>query len=266
MSTIQSIDGTTIGYTVTGKGPGLLIIHGTFRASEHYQKLAKALSDKFTVYVMDRRGRNHSGAKGADYSIQKECEDAIAIMKAHEITYLFGHSFGAVASLYISMQYPLAKLALYEAPLLSVMDVSWMPKFEELLKKEDMVSASVVFIKGMKMGGVMRVIPNFILRVLFNKMAHGEEWEQNCKLLKNVPQEFQVIAKEGGTFEAFKNINTETLILGGTKTTHYLKVALIELANTLKNSKTVMLEGLDHNGPDEGNPEVVAVELAKFFV
>src|SRR6476660_1081256 len=102
MNTIQSVDGTTISYTVTGKGPGLLIIHGAFRASEHYQKLANALSGKYTVYVMNRRGRNQSGAKGEGYSMQKECEDAITILNAHNISFLFGHSFGALVSLNIA--------------------------------------------------------------------------------------------------------------------------------------------------------------------
>ena len=37
---VKSADGTVISYKVIGKGPGLVIVHGGFRASQHYIKLA----------------------------------------------------------------------------------------------------------------------------------------------------------------------------------------------------------------------------------
>jgi pimeloyl-ACP methyl ester carboxylesterase len=263
---VTSLDGTAISYTVTGKGPGLLVIHGSFRASEHYQRLAGALSDQFTVYVMDRRGRNESSEKGKDYCMQKECEDAISIMEKHGIKYLFGHSFGATAALHIALLAQPAKLALFEAPLVGIMDISWVPKFEKQLNQNEMVAAMITFIKGMKMGGPLRFIPNFILQGMFKSMAHGEEWQKNCRLLKTVPAEFACLtADENKTFQRFQTIETPTLLLYGSKTTGYLKAAVAELGKTLKNSETVMLAGLDHNGPDEGNPEQVAAALKVFF-
>ncbi len=33
---VTSVDGTTIGYRQIGSGPGLVIIHGGARASQHY--------------------------------------------------------------------------------------------------------------------------------------------------------------------------------------------------------------------------------------
>ena len=264
MSTIQSSDGTTIGYSVQGNGPGLLIIHGAFRASEHYQRLAEALCGDFTVYVMNRRGRNESGPLD-DYSMQKAAEDAIAILEKHDIPFLFGHSFGAVAALHVASLYRLEKLCVYEPPLLSRMDLRWYPRFKSLLDQNDFISASVVFIKGMKMGGIMNAIPNFILKALFRKMAHGEEWDANCKLLKTVPADFSAAMKEPATFDSFEAIHTPTLILGGTKTPNYLKEAIEELAGKLRNSKTVMLKGLNHNAPDEGDPVAVAAEILKFL-
>ncbi|MEU1641010.1 alpha/beta hydrolase, partial [Nonomuraea sp. NPDC005701] len=58
---VRSADGTTIGYRRSGRGPGLILVHGGMQASQHFTKLAAALSTEFTVYVPDRRGRGLSG-------------------------------------------------------------------------------------------------------------------------------------------------------------------------------------------------------------
>lgn len=55
---IESKDGTKISYQAIGEGPGLLIIHGAFRASQHYQQLAQSLSRDYTVYIVDRFDRD----------------------------------------------------------------------------------------------------------------------------------------------------------------------------------------------------------------
>ncbi|MBB6670387.1 alpha/beta fold hydrolase [Cohnella nanjingensis] len=70
-----SKDGTTIGYRQLGQGPGLVIVHGSMQAAQNFMGLAAALSNEFTVYIPDRRGRGLSGPMGEHYSIQKECED-----------------------------------------------------------------------------------------------------------------------------------------------------------------------------------------------
>jgi hypothetical protein len=58
-----------------GSGPAVLLMHGGMQASQHFMKLADALSAEFTVYVPDRRGRGLSGPHGDDYSIVREVED-----------------------------------------------------------------------------------------------------------------------------------------------------------------------------------------------
>lgn len=266
MNRIQSADGTAIAYSVQGEGPGLLIIHGAFRASQHYQRLADELSGKLTVYLMDRRGRNQSGPLNDDYSLKKASQDAIAILQQHRIPYLFGHSFGAVTALHVAKEYPLAKLAVYEPASLSRMDLRWFPRFERLIQQDELVAASVAFIKGMQMGGIMQWLPNRILEALFRRMAVGEDWETNCRLLRTVPADFRAAMQEQPGFEQFRDVSVPTLVLGGTSTTVYLKAALADVARSLPNCRTVMLRGLNHNGPDEGNPQVVAEALTRFLL
>jgi pimeloyl-ACP methyl ester carboxylesterase len=67
IGSVTSKDGTTIGYRQLGSGPGIILLHGAASASQHFMKLGVALSDAFTVYISDRRGRGSSGPFGDNY-------------------------------------------------------------------------------------------------------------------------------------------------------------------------------------------------------
>ncbi|MGB9370930.1 MAG: alpha/beta hydrolase, partial [Halobacteriota archaeon] len=69
---VTSNDGTVIGYRQMGSGPGIILVHGAVMSSQLFMKLGTALSDTFTVYIPDRRGRGLSGPFGDNYGIQKE--------------------------------------------------------------------------------------------------------------------------------------------------------------------------------------------------
>jgi pimeloyl-ACP methyl ester carboxylesterase len=72
LGSVVSRDGTTIGYRQFGSGPGIIAVHGGAQAAQNFTKLASALSDAFTVYVPDRRGRGRSGPPGDQYSLRAE--------------------------------------------------------------------------------------------------------------------------------------------------------------------------------------------------
>ena len=57
-----------------------------------YTHLGEALASSFTVHLVDRRGRGRSGPQGAGYSIDKECEDLLAVMDTTGARNVFGHS------------------------------------------------------------------------------------------------------------------------------------------------------------------------------
>ena len=95
-NSVTSKDGTKIGYRQMGSGPGIILLHGGVNASQHFMKLGAALSDAFTVYIPDRRGRGLSGPYGKNYSIQREVEDLDALRTKTGAYYLFGASTGAL--------------------------------------------------------------------------------------------------------------------------------------------------------------------------
>ena len=61
MATTLSKDGTRIAYDKTGQGPALLLVAGAFQDRKAMRAYAGPLSEHFTVYNYDRRGRGESG-------------------------------------------------------------------------------------------------------------------------------------------------------------------------------------------------------------
>ena len=119
MSTTVSADGTKIGYTRTGSGPALILVDGAmcFRGSSPNDALAKELSQHFTVYTYDRRGRGESDDT-QPYAVEREIDDLAAVLKeAGGEAGLFGISSGAALVLAAAQHgLPTPKLAVYEPP------------------------------------------------------------------------------------------------------------------------------------------------------
>src|SRR5579863_3524736 len=99
LGSVVSRDGTTIAYRTFGHGPGIIAVHGGAQAAQNFTKLATALSDVFTVYVPDRRGRGRSGPPGHNYGLQAECDDIDALLTATGSHNVFGLSSGALIAL-----------------------------------------------------------------------------------------------------------------------------------------------------------------------
>jgi pimeloyl-ACP methyl ester carboxylesterase len=152
VKSVKSKDGTTIGFRQTGAGQGLIICHGAGRISQNYEKLAIALSHKFTVYIPDRRGRGLSGPAGDDYNMEKAVEDLTAVIKETKVDFIFGHSAGGLVALETALLQPITKLALYEPPVSVNNSIpnSWLPAFEKALSKNQPKKSNGHFIERLK--------------------------------------------------------------------------------------------------------------------
>jgi pimeloyl-ACP methyl ester carboxylesterase len=277
---VTSLDGTIIGYRQMGSGPGIILMHGGANASQHFMTLGIALSDMFTVYIPDRRGRGLSGTFGENYSMQKEVEDLDAIIKKTGAHNAFGLSSGALILLQAALQLPsIHKAALYEPPLdvdNSIMDIlSFMPRFDREIADGKLADATVTQLKDFGKYFVpswITGLPRFLL-VLFFKLYYRNE-EKNIKdddvsftiLVPSFHYDYELVVEMKGTLENFKAVSGEVLLIGGSKSPYFLKHTLDELNQVLPNVNRVELEGLGHGGSlDSGKPERVAKELKKFF-
>jgi pimeloyl-ACP methyl ester carboxylesterase len=122
-ATVESVvskDGTRIGFERRGHGPALVAVHGTTADRSRWAPVADLLAARFTVYLVDRRGRGLSGdGPEGEYHIEREAEDLLAVAEAAgQPVAVLGHSYGALVTLEACLlggQF--ARVLLYEPPL-----------------------------------------------------------------------------------------------------------------------------------------------------
>jgi pimeloyl-ACP methyl ester carboxylesterase len=267
-SSVASPDGTKIGYKTIGKGPGIIVVHGVLSDSEDLTKLADALSDSFTLHLMDRRGRGESGPQGTEYSIQKECEDVKAIQKRTNANYLIGHSFGGLVGLELArLDHTFQKLALYD-PGLSIgsKDWGWMDNYQRALEDNELRDAFTIFVRGLGHTSLTR-LPKWYAKLILGVMVQGERWAKMAPLLKENLYEHMETKRLEGTHENYHNVSADVLFLSGTKSPAEFRRAVHVLQRVITNSQSVFIPKLDHFGPNnEGAPIEVASHLRQFFM
>lgn len=118
MIRLTSKDGTAIAHARSGRGPPLVVVHGTAADHTRWAPILAPLEQRFTVNAVDRRGRGASG-DSADYSIEREFDDVATLVDSiGEPVVLLGHSYGAICSLEAALRTNrVRKLVLYEPPI-----------------------------------------------------------------------------------------------------------------------------------------------------
>jgi pimeloyl-ACP methyl ester carboxylesterase len=280
---VTSNDGTVIGYRQMGGGPGIILVHGAVMSSQLFMKLGTALSDTFTVYIPDRRGRGLSGPFGDNYGIQKEVEDLDAILKKTDAHNVFGLSAGALIALEAALYMPaIHKAALYEPPF-DVNDAemaaisSFMPRFDREIAEGKVVQAMVTFMKNFakqfeKKVLLLSILPRPLLALFLSfyfwyesKTVKGDDVPFKA-LLPTWHYDYGLSVEVQGALERFRAVRAEVLLLGGTKSSASMKSALDELSQILPKSERVEFAHISHEGPiDRSKPEPVAEALRRFF-
>jgi pimeloyl-ACP methyl ester carboxylesterase len=271
---VVSPDGTTIGYRQLGSGEGVILVHGGFKSSQDFMKLAVSLSDTFTVYVVDRRGRGLSGPYGDSFSAEREVEDMQALVAKTGARNIFGLSVGALVVLKAARTTPtLQRIALYEPPFSidgSAL-TSWFDRYAQELARGEPAAAVVTAMKGMQVVPMFVTLPRFLLVPMLSLVmrAQGEGDAEDIPIRALAPTlryDIQIVREMSDTLDDYVKPPARVLLLGGTKSPAYLRVALGALERTLSHVERVALPGLGHDGPeDDGKPELVARELRRFF-
>ena len=98
---VVSADGTRIGCEVGGAGPPLLLVHGSTADRSRWATVRDALAARFTLHLMDRRGRGLSAAEApGPYALAREAEDVAAVLAAiGPDALVLAHSYGGTCVL-----------------------------------------------------------------------------------------------------------------------------------------------------------------------
>src|SRR5215207_6917608 len=102
------LHGHRVIYRIAGSGPPVVLIHGMVNSSRHWEDVALALADRYTVVAPDLIGHGDSATPRGDYSLGAHAaaiRDLLSAIGVDRAT-LVGHSLGGGVALQFFYQFP----------------------------------------------------------------------------------------------------------------------------------------------------------------
>ena len=257
METTKSADGTVIAYDRTGDGPPLIVAVGAFCDRRSFVPPA-GLTERFTVYTYDRRGRGDSGDT-QPYSPDREVEDLAAVVSVADSgsgVFAFGHSSGGALVLRAAAQgVPLTAVASYEAPFVIAGTREVVQDPADRIR--EMVAAG-------RRGDAVRYWMTTVVAAppqVLTMMEGSPAWPALEALTHTLPYDIALTGDQGVP-ASLAEIALPVLVLGGGTSPDWFHRTVRETAAVIPGAKLVMMEGYDHGVP----PEVIAPVLTDFFL
>jgi pimeloyl-ACP methyl ester carboxylesterase len=259
MTSVTSKDGVRIAFEKTGRGPALILIPGALSDRNGGKPLAARLSDHFTVYTLDRRGRGDS-TDAKTYAVEREIEDLAALIEhAGGDAYLYGVSSGAALALQTAAKLgatKVPKLALYEPPYSSDEEeqkrkfAEQKRRTNELIKTGQPGDAADYFL------AAIGLPPDALA-----KMKASPQWEMFKKIDFTLAYDYEVLGDGTVPQATARAIAVPTLVLDGEQTMEFIHAAADRVAQLIPAAKRKTLAGQTH----QAAPEVTAPALIEFF-
>ncbi|MCD9024931.1 alpha/beta fold hydrolase [Cohnella silvisoli] len=267
MYSITSKDGTKIAYDKKGQGPALILVTGAFsyRNFPGQVQLANLLSQHFTVFNYDRRGRGDSGDT-QPYAVEREFEDLQAMIdEAGGSAYVWGLSSGAVLALQAAARGAnITKLALHEPPfVVEATDRKPPNNFDKHVAELIAANRRAEAIKYFMTQGMGA--PSFVVGLI--RIMPGV-WSNLMAVAHTLPYDAALLAEylDGKPLpaELWRTVTMPTLVLEGIESPAALRHAAQALANVLPNAQLMSKKGLGHT--KKLNTKIISSELTAFFV
>lgn len=249
----RSADGTRIAFDSIGSGPGVVVLSGSLAPPLRHRRFAKALARSHTVHVVHRRGRGESGPGRRDYSMDRECEDVLAVTEMTCARHLFGHSFGGLTALQTALRAnpdQLDSMVLYEAAV-SVdgsMPFGFLSAFTQSVERGHHARAITELTRGLQIGRGLDRLPAAVT-VAISWVAVKTVWKAERELLPTVPREGCEALRLDGPASAYESITTPVHFMIGQHSPPYFLKAATEVTATLPAARVTVIPGLDHRGP-----------------
>lgn len=260
IETVTSKDGAPIAYERLGHGPPLVMVHGSTVDRTRWGAVVPKLAEQFELYLVDRRGRGHSG-DGPAYHIAREFEDVAAVLEATPApAFLFAHSYGAICSIEaLRLTSRIAKAAFYEPPMPVPGRPLFIPKdlgrrMEVLLAKNDRVGIVEAFMRE-----VIHMQDADLAR-----MRQSPGWQVRLAAAHTLPREVSTAYDYQFQVEAFANLRVASIFMIGGRSPLHMQEATQMAAAALRGSRVVPLPGHGHAAMSTG-PRIFVDTLAAFF-
>lgn len=262
-TTVESPDGTPIGFWTSGQGPPLVLVHGMSADHTRWTPLLPYLESRFTVHAIDRRGRGLSG-DGWDYALEREFEDVAAVIDAVAETSstevgVYGHSSGGVYAFgAATLSSNVGRLVLYEGwPSVNpqpMVPASFINRLDALLAAgdpESVVEALMRDVVGMSEDdlAVYKSLP---------------AWQHRVATAHTIPREMRTEPSTRLDREAASHIAGPVLLLVGQDSPEEMKRDPEEVAAALPDARITVIEGQQHTA-DVMAPAAFATLIVEFL-
>ncbi|MDK1476124.1 alpha/beta hydrolase [Streptomyces sp. 549] len=258
---VISRDGTRIGWTTTGRGEPLVLVHGAGADHTRWGAYASKLSDRFALHLVDRRGRGLS-SDGQSYSIEREYDDIAAVAEAigSGVTVL-GHSYGGPIALGATMRTAaITRAVCYEG--WPAVEGGPMPFGEG--DAPDRVQA--LLDAGDEDGAV-----TLLMRELVGLTQEQVEWMRGQPMwagrlaaAHTLPRELRTDASITLSEADLRSISTPVLLLIGGQNEESLRPQARELCSLLQHGRIGVLPGQGHMAMDTA-PELLTDTITSFM-
>ncbi|MBN2576722.1 MAG: alpha/beta hydrolase [Deltaproteobacteria bacterium] len=259
-ATVTSKDGTDIAYERRGNGPPLVMVHGSAVDRTRWGGVVDALAERFTLFMMDRRGRGPSGDR-PPYAIEREFEDVAAVLEATPApARVLAHSYGALCSIEAArLTERIERLALYEPPLPLPGEPS---RFAAALGQRlaDILAT----------GDRELVVETFLREVLrmsaaeIGRLRRTSSWPVHLATAATLPREVLAASAYRFRAKAFAAVRAPVLLLYGDKSPPYLQESTRMAAAALAGSQVKILRGHGHRAMITG-PKVLLEKVLPFL-
>jgi pimeloyl-ACP methyl ester carboxylesterase len=103
-----TLHGHRVSYRTAGRGPVLLLLHGITNSSETWERVARRLSERFTVIAPDLLGHGKSATPRGDYSLGAHASGVRDVLTSlgHARATVIGHSLGGGIAMQFAYQFP----------------------------------------------------------------------------------------------------------------------------------------------------------------
>jgi pimeloyl-ACP methyl ester carboxylesterase len=246
MGTIESVvskDGTRIAFERMGKGPPLLMVHGSTVDHTRWGGVLASLVEHFSLYLVDRRGRGHSG-DGPTYHIEREFEDVAAVLEATSSpAHVLAHSYGAICALEAArLTSRIGKMVLYEPPLPIAGRKLFIgqelgKRLEGLLAKDDRAQVVEIFLREV----VRMPEPEIALS------RRSPSWQVHLATAHTLPREVSMAYTYRFQAQDFAAVRIPTLFLLGARSPLFLQEATHVASAAVAASQVVPLPGQGHH-------------------
>ncbi|MFC4146113.1 alpha/beta fold hydrolase [Micromonospora mangrovi] len=257
MSTTRSVDGTELAYEKTGSGPAVVLTGGALNDQAALAPLADLLSNRFTVYNYDRRGRGASG-NSQPYEVDREVEDlAHMIDVAGGSAYVFANcSGGAIAIEAAARGVPITKLALYEPPYIiegqrRAVSAEYPERLGRLLDEGRRGEAILYF-----MSEAVEMPPEVI-----SKITNSPVWDWLESMAPSLRYDAAVMGDYRLPLDRVAQVKSPTLVMDGAESPQWARNTVAAIAEAASDGQRRSLEGQNHNL----NADVVFPVVEKFL-